>query len=506
MVVSAARAAGLAAAVLICGAVGILCVLTGAGGLFLVAVSLGTLYACASALLHPVASIARDVLHPVTLTKALFALGYYPGLLAAHASDTVYPEVLAKVAVYGIYVLLMADIAALVVPGPRALVSRDTPSPTDRQSMAPVLLVIFGLGWAWRGYALTNGLMYGTHLATALDVRASSNAIGTLNALPLYALFGYAALRGRRGIIWSLVPLEVVWMLLGGSKAAVLFVVLPLLLVEAATARFRATPWRLSVLAFGGIALIYVTFVSGHLYRAGVQRALDGDRAVPSSIPGPTTVVSGLVIDGRPAGGSVALRIAERISIGGNLARLLAADARRPLDRWGGASYLPMFVWFIPRAAWPEKPGVSVGHWFGREVLGWSQATRSEAAITVFGDAYMNFGNWGLVAIPFLYFAIVTFVYAWLLGRRRPWALFVLAAVYTRLLMGVEQNLANAIVGIQHSALIALSLYGVAWVVSAALPGSARRAPGLELAGDRERTMPPARELAPGGLSGSRAV
>ena len=63
--------------------------------------------------------------------------------------------------------------------------------------------VVWVLGWAFRAYALRTGLLYGTLLASALDVTEYGNVVGQLNQLSLVALLGVAVfsqqVRARAG-------------------------------------------------------------------------------------------------------------------------------------------------------------------------------------------------------------------------------------------------------------------------------------------------------------------
>jgi hypothetical protein len=85
------------------------------------------------------------------------------------------------------------------------------------------------------------------------------------------------------------------------------------------------------------------------------------------------------------------------------------AMAVQYVDRTGmtlqGSEIMNVFLWFIPRAIWPDKPVGALGGWFNVEVYGGS--TSSAAAISVPGDFYLNFG-W--LAVPlglFIYGAIL---------------------------------------------------------------------------------------------------
>ncbi len=144
-----------------------------------------------------------------------------------------------------------------------------------------------------------------------------------------------------------------------------------------------------------------------------------------------------------------------------NLALIISAIPRS-IPYWHGASVWPAFTWFIPRIIWPGKPVLSIGSWFAKTFLNWSEGSLSEAAITIWGDAYLNFGFPGIVFISI--FLGISYAYAykrWYLRGRTALDYVIYWVFISELILGLERNIAAIIGALFQQILVVLVL----WVV-----------------------------------------
>ena len=155
-------------------------------------------------------------------------------------------------------------------------------------------------------------------------------------------------------------------------------------------------------------------------------------------------------------------RIYQRLAYGSMLSNVVGAVDNGLVDfQWGGTLW-PAFVWFVPRALWPSKPVMSIGGWYATTVLGWSSGG-GEAAVTLPGDFYLNFGIVGVLAGMFLYGLGLRLAYEYLVVRIGPptgiWAFLPIFLVFG---LAIEKNLA-AIVGQAMQSL--LSVLAIIWLL-----------------------------------------
>lgn len=401
--------------------------------------------------------LQRDPFHPnnayrlVLLATVVFQT---PGILASQSLSPGTVTILLLTALS--FVLAMEVAVRLIPPRSDRVVVDETGDPAYERFFTLVWIA----GWAFRIYALKAGLLYGTFLATALDVTDYGNLVGQLNGLGLIALLGIAVFSpsaGPRTVIYLMAACELGWVFVSGSKAALVYVVVPLLLIYF---RRGAIHWgRRGFLAASLIAAsLLVVFPLVQDYRQSVHsRLAAGDGLSLGTVSGALRdVVSRRDLPALPTSAGAGSEISQRL----NSAYFFGLLLERPdlLDApASGRSFLPIALWWIPRALWPDKPVVSLGAWYGREVLGWSFGSRSEGAITIWGDALLSFGWPGVLVVELAWVLIVFSLYQ-LVPRFRGWGLLVVACVYVRMLLGLEQNAAAPLVAMQQTVLLVVGL------------------------------------------------
>ena len=73
------------------------------------------------------------------------------------------------------------------------------------------------------------------------------------------------------------------------------------------------------------------------------------------------------------------------------------------MDYQYGKTILPVFVAWIPRQLWPQKPIVVFGKIFSETYFfKWFTGTRAAASPTVVGEGYINFNFPGMLLVSFL--------------------------------------------------------------------------------------------------------
>ena len=342
-------------------------------------------------------------------------------------------------------------------PASRRDNSPPTPVSDSRFSGAPAgyFLAVYLGGWGWRWYAVANDLLHGTLLAPQLELTVWSNAIAVLNGIGGVALAGYAVFARRWWPLIVLLPCELAWLFVGGSKVAIMYASLPVAVI--ALERGRLAPrLRYITLIPVLVAILVVSFGATHQYRRVAARAVVHGAWDIGTVA--TETATALVEVDLWAEGARGL--SERLDLSANLRELLEATRTGRVHPWWGRSYAPLLSWPVPRAIWPGKPRSSVGHWFGAEVLGWSFASRSEAAITVWGDSFMNGHVPGLLLLPGLWMAVACWFFSWGV-RGGGWGLLLVAASYPRLILGLEQNPAAPTVAILQTAILVGGLWGL---------------------------------------------
>jgi hypothetical protein len=139
-------------------------------------------------------------------------------------------------------------------------------------------------------------------------------------------------------------------------------------------------------------------------------------------------------------------RFVERTGYGGMLADVIGVVDSGVVDRKQGATLWPGFLWFIPRAIWPTKPILSIGRWYADTVLGWGPG-KSEAAVTVPGDFYLNFSIAGVFGGMLAYGLLLRLLYDRLVvNGRTVLGLCLFVPVFLNFALMIERGV-SAIVG-----------------------------------------------------------
>lgn len=124
---------------------------------------------------------------------------------------------------------------------------------------------------------------------------------------------------------------------------------------------------------------------------------------------------------------------------------LIVRDTPKVMDFQHGKTIAPIFVAWIPRQLWEDKPTISFGKVFAEKYLGWYFAgTSTSASPTVLGEAYLNWQLPGLLLVALFSGVIIRMAYAWLIQRNfgMP-AVFLYSQVFLYLFMFWEASIAG---------------------------------------------------------------
>jgi hypothetical protein len=139
-------------------------------------------------------------------------------------------------------------------------------------------------------------------------------------------------------------------------------------------------------------------------------------------------------------------RLIQRVGYGGFLADVIGVVDAGVLDQQHGATLWPGLLWFIPRSVWPAKPTLSIGRWYAAAVLGWGPGL-SEAAVTVPGDLYLNFGIGGVFVGMLGYGAVLRLLYdRFVANGNAVIGLCLFVPIFMTFALTLERNL-SAIIG-----------------------------------------------------------
>jgi len=395
--------------------------------------------------------LLADPFHPQSVYRFLILYVLVYSVFSSDDVEVFHFVTKLTVLLTALFFLVSLDVIGAVV-SKKSRAKEFFPERRSDKFFASAFLGLYIAGWMWRAFALQAGLLYGTFLATQLELSSYGNFVGQLNGLSLLALMGRIIFvqsdRLTKGMLLMIFA-EIGWAFMSGSKIAILYVILPVLLIAYRRSWFRV---QLRGAVLGGLValiLIQVSFSIVTAYRTSVQQSFASGEglAFSSLVEGVSNSITGLWEPTARSSSDSSNAISARL----NLANFFGALIERQdlwRDPWLGESYFPIFTWWVPRFIWPDKPTVSVGAWYGEQVLGWETDTRSEGAITIWGDGLANFGFFGILFASVVWIFFSYFVYE-RIGGGRKWGLLILSMVYVRLLLGLEQNIAGPLVAFQ---------------------------------------------------------
>jgi hypothetical protein len=126
---------------------------------------------------------------------------------------------------------------------------------------------------------------------------------------------------------------------------------------------------------------------------------------------------------------------------------LIVRDTPATMDYQYGQTIYPLFVAWIPRQIWEDKPIVSFGKVFAEEYLGdFFAGTGVSGSPTLLGEAYLNWHVIGMLAVAFLSGVLVRTVYLWLVHENfgAP-AIFVYSQIFLYLFTFWEASIAGLV-------------------------------------------------------------
>jgi hypothetical protein len=228
------------------------------------------------------------------------------------------------------------------------------------------------------GLAVSLAKVAGSVAAVALlcsGYNAKSNSIRTGNlllALGLSGMIGASELFSK------------------GQRGTVLFAIMPVVWTSyILEQRLRKT--IVAVGAFGAIAFLFVLPAINTLRQSGtvkvdtedISREMQGERFRMARLTeGITWVVQ---------------RASYQRTLG-----IIVSSTPEPIPYYEGQTYMDLPLWFVPRAVLPGKIEMNAAARFATDYFGWNglQYERTSAiAPSVQGEAYANFGWWGVIPI-----------------------------------------------------------------------------------------------------------
>lgn len=292
---------------------------------------------------------------------------------------------------------------------------------------------------------LTLPLGYGTWLVDE-QVEPSSNILGSLGTLHRINYILILATSSWNPQVKPCflaftgpIVAELVIGMLEGSKAAAIYSLLPVaFFLKRRTPSAWARKKQLALITIGTIITVII-FPLVNAFRSTGAFAL-----VPVSFD------------------DLACALAERISWLPSVTRILSS-VPDVIPYWYGKSLWPALLWFVPRVWWKDKPLLSIGSWYAQTILGWDPESNSEAAITIWGDAYLNFGLLGIIVMSIFMGAIYGYMYLrWYLGARRAFDHVVYWFFISSFILAAERNIAVLVAGFSQNVLVA----SLMWIIA----------------------------------------
>jgi len=316
-----------------------------------------------------------------------------------------------------------------------------------------LLVVLYLIGWLWRWYAITHGLLYGTLLGTSQDVTSYSNALAVLSNFSSVAFIGLLVFSPKiRPVLFLLLP-ELIWKWLGTSKAGPVYVLLPVLAICYARGFFRIN-MRFLLTALVIAALFLASFVVIHEYRVESQKMILSDGLGSFS---PLSALASMSVDSQSFE-EIGDRLSQRLAWSEGFGNTLIGKELWRHASLSEGSYQMCLLWVVPRALWPDKPSTSLGAWYGHHYLGWPLSSRSEGEISLWGEAYLNGGLLLSVLLPAAWLFMMQMIYLACL-RLRAWGLLLLGIMYIVLINSLAVNLAVTVAALGQSVVLLLILF-----------------------------------------------
>ncbi len=413
---------------------------------------------------HSRFSLYNEPFSPMVILKPMFLVAYYVNILYLAQNRPDLPRwALSLSSLVALISFVLADLACHFwkVRSYNMKHGFMQYSTTLRERWLIFFTVIYFGGWIWRVYAVRHGLVYGTMLAPGLEVTPYSNLLGTLGQVSTLAFAGVLVFSRQLCLITLLLLLEIGWKWIGGSKAGSFYVVLPALMVLHARGLFRLNTRGVALFALMVPAFLG-SFVLIHEYRRASQRMLLDSHFTEFD---PITAARNMQAGGMSVNEAVD-NLARRLSWAEGLTTIMSGMEAKNVGSLNGRSYLRCMDWMVPRAVWQDKPEVSMGSWYARTFLGWALSTRSEAEITVWGEAFLNCGMVGALLIPAIWLIILQAIYIRAL-RTGVWGLLFLGAVYVIMMNALAVNVAVTVAALGQGLILTVLIVMVGqWFVS----------------------------------------
>ncbi len=134
-----------------------------------------------------------------------------------------------------------------------------------------------------------------------------------------------------------------------------------------------------------------------------------------------------------------------------------------------GTGHLGLFLHWVPRAIWPNKPAVGEGDYTGRELFDDVEKASgvrllgSGAAYTGVADSFLEYG----VFCPLFWFllsALVGLVYRLAILTRSPWWMFCYAGFLCATHWLVSQSFSAAFVPGMYFQMVPLGVFALVWI------------------------------------------
>ena len=124
---------------------------------------------------------------------------------------------------------------------------------------------------------------------------------------------------------------------------------------------------------------------------------------------------------------------------------IIIRDTPEAMDFQLGRTIYPLFVAWIPRQIWEDKPIISFGKIFAENYLGASfSGTGISGSPTLLGEAYLNWHVAGMLLVTFLAGAVVRTLYVWLIIENfSPLSVFVYSQIFLYLFTFWEASIAG---------------------------------------------------------------